>query len=138
MGNYEHREEENYKGNDKYCTYLKKEFGYKLVISKPSAVIQVSSDDYKLEKTDSDKLIYHNLFFVHEPSNARHLPLKQNLSTTNDIVLFGHIHGRQKIKKIGIDVGVDANHFCPYTLDDIAFYHNAILYHYDKEVFFDM
>lgn len=51
------------------------------------------------------------------------------------INLFGHIHGRQFIKKYGLDVGVDPNHFYPISLDDVCFYINALLEHYDEYVF---
>lgn len=49
--------------------------------------------------------------------------------------LFGHIHGRQFIKKFGIDVGVDCNHFRPITWDDVEFFQNAIVKgYYDENV----
>jgi calcineurin-like phosphoesterase family protein len=50
--------------------------------------------------------------------------------------LFGHIHGRQMIKWYGIDVGVDAHHFAPISLDDVLFFRNAIVKgYYDSNVF---
>ena len=50
--------------------------------------------------------------------------------------LFGHIHGRQMIKWYGIDVGVDAHHFTPISLDDVLFFRNAIVKgYYDSNVF---
>lgn len=49
--------------------------------------------------------------------------------------LYGHIHGRQMIRRYGMDVGVDCHHFSPVSLDDVFFYWNAILNHYDNEVF---
>lgn len=49
--------------------------------------------------------------------------------------LYGHIHGRQMVRKYGIDVGVDAHHFFPISFDDVEFYRNAIKNHYDNNVF---
>lgn len=50
-------------------------------------------------------------------------------------VIFGHIHGRQKIKTFGVDAGVDANNFKPISIEEIDFYLNAINKgYYDKEV----
>ena len=49
--------------------------------------------------------------------------------------LFGHIHEKQKIKRFGINVGVDNNHYYPMSLSSINFYFNAILHHYDENVF---
>lgn len=49
--------------------------------------------------------------------------------------LFAHIHGRQKVKRYGLDVGVDANHFFPMSEDDIAFTYTAIKKYYDNNVF---
>ncbi len=48
--------------------------------------------------------------------------------------LFGHIHGLRKVSTNGLNVGVDANHFCPISEDDVLFFKNAIK-HYDHEVF---
>ena len=62
-----------------------------------------------------------------------HEPLK--IKETGGKGLFGHIHGRQKIKTFGIDVGVDGNNFYPLSEDDVEFYLNAIRKgYYDKEV----
>ena len=49
--------------------------------------------------------------------------------------LFGHIHGRQMIKRYGLDVGVDAHDFRPISKDEVEFWMNAIKNHYDEEVF---
>ena len=49
--------------------------------------------------------------------------------------LFGHIHGRQMVKRYGLDVGVDCHHFRPISFHDVLFYKNAIENHYDENVF---
>ena len=54
---------------------------------------------------------------------------------TEHFSLFGHIHGRQFIKKFGIDVGVDCNHFKPISWEDVEFFQNAINKgYYDENV----
>lgn len=40
--------------------------------------------------------------------------------------LFGHIHGRQRIKSFGMDVGVDCSNYTPVSLDEVSFYRNAV------------
>ena len=49
--------------------------------------------------------------------------------------LFGHIHGLRKVSTNGLNVGVDANHFAPLSEDDVLFFKDAIINHYDYEVF---
>lgn len=72
---------------------------------------------------------YYNL--SHEPSIGKNMYEKNGYYS-----LFGHIHGRQKIKEFGIDVGVDCNNFSPISLDEIKFYINALRKgYYDSDVF---
>ena len=69
------------------------------------------------------------LYLVHRPNDC----IKDKSTVFN---LFGHIHGRQKVKRYGIDVGVDANFFRPMSADDVVFYINAIVNgYYDDNVF---
>ena len=49
--------------------------------------------------------------------------------------LFGHIHKLCMIKSYGLNVSVDCHNFTPIDLDTVWFYHNAVLNHYDDEVF---
>lgn len=68
------------------------------------------------------------IYMTHCPDNCK----KDDPELFN---LFGHIHGRQKVKRYGIDVGVDANHFYPISVDDVSFYRTAIYKYYDNNVF---
>lgn len=72
---------------------------------------------------------YNKMLFrlIHKPSDA--------IKEENFFNLYGHIHGRQMIRKYGMDVGVDCHHFYPISLEDVLFYWNAIVEHYDWEVF---
>lgn len=54
---------------------------------------------------------------------------------SDEFYLFGHIHGLRMVKKNALNVGVDAHYFKPLSLDEVNFYKNAILNHYDNEVF---
>lgn len=83
-----------------------------------------------------------NLGAVHEIKDEYvlcHEPLKGKEWRRNESlpVLFGHIHGRQKIKPWkGLDVGVDGHNFTPVSEEDVKFYINAIEKgYYDEEVF---
>lgn len=65
------------------------------------------------------------VYLTHKPSEC-----KRNMFN-----LFGHIHGLKKVSQNGLNVGVDANHFAPISEDDVLFFKDAILNHYDYEVF---
>lgn len=67
------------------------------------------------------------LELVHEPLKA----------PQSGYTLFGHIHGRQMIKKFGLDVGVDCHNFTPLSTEDVGFFLNALSKgYYDEEVFY--
>lgn len=85
-------------------------------------------------KNYDDYLILNDEYLLtHEPLNA--FEMFKEGAWKKIPVLFGHIHGRQKCKPFGIDVGVDANNFTPMSKEDVDFYLNAINKgYYDKEV----
>ncbi len=64
-----------------------------------------------------------------------HLSHKPSACDRDMFNAFGHIHGRQKCKPFGIDVGVDGNHFTPMSEEDLLFFKCAIAGAYDEEVF---
>ena len=68
-----------------------------------------------------------NVQLVHEPSKAENL--------ADSFILFGHIHKLQMVKRNGLNVGVDCHNYTPVELGDVLFWRNAILNHYDEEVF---
>lgn len=79
-------------------------------------------------------------FHIPGTSGTRHLvmhhePLK-HYGKDMYYSLFGHIHGRQKVKRFGIDVGVDAWNYTPVDSEEIEFLLNALdMGYYDEEVF---
>lgn len=72
------------------------------------------------------KELHAQFYLVHEPSEAVQLKA---------FYLFGHIHKLQMVKRNGLNVGTDCHHFTPIDLDTVLFYHNAIMCHYDHNVF---
>ena len=97
----------------------------------------------KFDKVYKDPIILDNknnkFILCHEPLTGLEIYNKEIIKekNTEDIfVLFGHIHGRQKIKKFGIDVGIDAHNYFPISEKDIFFYKKAINEgFYDEQVF---
>ena len=113
-------------------------------------------DIYILDKINDERVV------IIEPNTVildkyilRHEPISSPRIVDTDVIsniekyfiLYGHIHGTQKVRKFGLltdrgqfdigglNVGVDCHHFYPISLDDIEFYHNACLNHYDNDVF---
>lgn len=70
---------------------------------------------------------------VHEPMKLK--PYIEKNGVKQAFALFGHIHGRQKCKKFGLDAGVDAHNFNLISANDIEFYFQAINKFYDENVF---
>jgi calcineurin-like phosphoesterase family protein len=87
-------------------------------------------DDFEISYQYHEPVLYNSWLLGHEPSFVNSLE-----SIDHDFCLFGHIHGRQKIKKFGLDVGVDANNFTPVSEEEVKFYKTAIEKYYDNEVF---
>lgn len=69
-----------------------------------------------------------------------HEPSKMNALGFN---LYGHVHQLSMVKKIitpmgnicGLNVGTDCHFFKPVSFETVMFYHEAIMKHYDFEVF---
>lgn len=80
------------------------------------------------EKNDLTHTLFINI--AHEPSLV-----KDKKISSSSINLFGHIHKLCMIKSYGLNVGVDCHNFKPIDIETVLFYHNAILNHYDEEVF---
>lgn len=73
----------------------------------------------------------HQLNMTHEPSKLPNVYMKNGFS------LFGHIHGLQKVKRRGLNVGVDCHNYYPIDLDTVMFYKKGIEEFYDNEVFIE-
>lgn len=86
--------------------------------------IRLKLNDYKFS-TDN-----HSYVVVHEPND---FPIE---ASPDDIVLFGHIHGRSFAKKNGFDLATDYHHYSPISLADVEWFANAMRY-WDDNVFSD-
>ncbi|HAJ77733.1 MAG TPA: hypothetical protein DCO89_01515 [Clostridiales bacterium] len=114
LGNYEEKEIENdFSGDFETFKQYLKSLGFYDVIEK-NIIIELNDE---------------KIFLTHKP-----LDCKKDMFN-----LFGHIHGAQKQKKFGLDVGTDGNFFTPYSVEDILFWKNAIEIHKKgKSVFCDI
>ena len=129
MGNYERKEAQK-KGMDDevYSKYLVKTYGYYDVYTEP---ITVSLFPKKISMSTPSVMVA----LSHEPLQGYNFALDK---THINFVLYGHIHGRHKVKHYGVDVGVDGSNYYPNTVDDVCFFLNAIEKgYYDKEVWHD-
>ena len=126
LGNYEqkHMEEHNYT-SDSYKDWLIDSVGFKGVYEN-YAVLDVGHDK-KFVLTHDPKY-----FVDHVDEITPYVTLKDDEKLH---CLFGHIHGRQLVKRFGLDVGVDGHQYRPLSLDDVMFYITAIENHYDESVF---
>lgn len=90
---------------------------------------------YKVIKGDYYRSIViddYKVLMAHEPSK-----IPTEFAEDKEIHLFGHIHEKQKIKRRGLNVGVDCNDFQLVDFETVKFYTNAIRNHYDEEVFME-
>ena len=68
---------------------------------------------------------------VHEPNDF------EIDSSDNDIILFGHIHGRSFAKRNGFDIGCDYHRYSPISLEQVKWFTNAMRY-WDNNVYSDI
>lgn len=119
------------------------DFGNQEVLNYLSGTINFVYGNYERDgKYVIDETLFNRVYkrgCLHSDLILCHEPLfgKDYIQTHSDIkgALFGHIHGRQKIKEFGIDVGVDGNNYTPVSQEEVDFYLNAIEKgYYDEEV----
>lgn len=68
-------------------------------------------------------------YVVHEPDEGAIKP-----EYPNNIVLYGHIHGRAFAKKNGFDLATDYHNYTPISIEQVEWFANAIQY-WDHNVF---
>lgn len=86
--------------------------------------IAVYDSNYKFS---TDK---HSYVVVHEPND---FAIDASL---DDIILYGHIHGRSFAKKNGFDLGIDYHQYSPISIEQVEWFANAMKY-WDKNVYSD-
>ena len=101
---------------------------------------QVPTPEQEKYFTRIEKGLYieENYFLTHEPGNIRNIEseiLHHNFGFGDVFYLFGHIHEKQKVKRNGLNVGVDVHNFTPVNVETTEFYRKAIKDIYDDNVF---
>lgn len=109
LGNNDKRALENEFGGDfeKFKAYLLS-LGFKNVI-KDGTYVSIGNTQF---------------YLTHEP--------KDHIGDKN---LFGHIHSLVMVKKYGYNVGVDVNHFFPFSENDILMLEERRAKYYDENVY---
>lgn len=121
LGNYERKEiEERFNGDTKKYADMLIDKGFTRVINGPSVI------DIHTSFEDRQKIV-----IGHEPIDTNKTRQDFNVKYS----LFGHIHGLQKIKPFGINVGVDCNNFTPCRASkEVRFFLNSLDEGYNEEV----
>lgn len=70
-------------------------------------------------------------YVVHEPDEGTYVP-----EYPDNIVLYGHIHGRSFAKRNGFDLATDYHRYTPISMEQVKWFANAIQY-WDHNVFCD-
>ena len=89
-------------------------------------LVEVIGNDATIEL--NSKIYY----LSHEPERCRRVvnwhenKQKFQVGQYKVFALYGHIHGRQRIKPFGMDVGVDCSNFTPVSTNEVAFYRDAV------------
>ena len=117
-----------YVDDDKYFNLLGELKGDKLLIIG-------NHDEEKLDKLNDHFINMVDEAFITIGGDGyylNHYPVNCKKEHFN---ICGHIHSSWKVQRNAINVGVDVNHFRPYSLNDIKFLQNAISDFYDENVF---
>ena len=72
----------------------------------------------------------HSYVVAHEPNDF------EIDAEPNDIILYGHIHGRSFAKRNGFDLGIDYHHYSPINVEQVDWFANAMQY-WDENVYSD-
>lgn len=100
----------------------------------PGDINLMSAGCRKLEAEFNFEKVYYNsgktMIFL--DYNCTHRP--QDCIKT-EFNLFGHIHGLCKVKRYGLNVGVDCNGFKPVSVSEVEFYRFAIGNVFDENLF---
>ena len=141
MGNYEYDDcKKNYDGNiPEFIDMLKTKYNFIEVLA--NYKIDLSNPAQNFIGPGNQEIT--ELFMTHKPEDCIWLTDRDTGVKNPDIApdfkfimnLFGHIHEKGKIKRFGLNVGIDCHHYYPVSQEDVAFYLAAILHHYDDNVF---
>lgn len=110
----------------------------------PNSELNLIIGNYDEDKLDLLKPyfnIHEDFYFEEEELGAlylNHYPVKCKKilqETTVQLAITGHIHSLWKVQRGMINVGVDAWHYKPVSLEEIKFCWNAMQKFYDENVF---
>lgn len=71
----------------------------------------------------------HTFIIAHEPNLV---PIE--VGTKDDVILYGHIHGRSFAKQNGFDLAADYHGYAPISMEQVEWFANAMQY-WDNNVF---
>jgi calcineurin-like phosphoesterase family protein len=117
-------------GNPKMLQYLRGERIYLLPGNYDNEPI-IS----RLEKDCRVIIIKNNSLLMLKNTAFRLIHAPEEAEETENFYLYGHIHKLQMVKRNGLNVGVDCHGFKPIDKKTVLFYQNAIVNHYDENVF---
>lgn len=94
------------------------------IIASSGRDIQLYEHDYRLSDGKNSYVV------VHEPNDF------EITASPEDIILYGHIHGRGFAKKNGFDLGIDYHQYSPISIEQVSWFVNAMKY-WDQNVYSD-
>ena len=86
--------------------------------------IRLYDHDYKFHVGEKSYVV------VHEPNDF------EIEASPEDIILYGHIHGRAFAKRNGFDLGIDYHQYSPINIEQVKWFTNAMKY-WDQNVYSD-
>lgn len=136
VGNYEENEYANKADFDfeKFKHYIVFKYNFIDVLEN----YRINLDIVDMFKTLKSEVC--ELYLTHKPTDCKYAWSINDYCRLYDddrkvMNIFGHIHEKCKIKRFGVNVGVDGHHYYPMSQEEVEFYLYAILHHYDDDVF---
>ncbi len=94
------------------------------IVANSGRDIRLYEHDYRLSDGKNSYVV------VHEPNDF------EIKASPEDIILYGHIHGRSFAKKNGFDLGIDYHQYSPISIEQVKWFTNAMKY-WDQNVYSD-
>lgn len=74
-------------------------------------------------------------FVTHEPYHTKDTTMRTPKLKDGEVVLYGHIHGRNFAKKNGFEIGVDYHNYTPLSYEQANWFRENGLPHWDENVY---
>lgn len=101
------------------------------IVSEIENELSMLGRDVVISSVESFKEDGKTYYVVHEPDEGSSVP-----EYPDNIVLYGHIHGRAFAKRNGFDLATDYHRYTPISMEQVKWFANAIQY-WDHNVFCD-